>query len=273
MPTPRRPTSTRSCPAPQALPAGDARPARRCALPASSVLMHAAGADGWGSMKAQFRRADASGARYRADLRRRRAGARRGRAEAAARRRIARSARVPLADVAAWARDPHRIIAGLPESARSQPSWPPISTSKNRNSSTSSRRSGSSTATSITWVADRRARRPTPAWNGWNWWQRDQGAKAGAMYDELDQAVAGRRRRARGADLRRHEGALSAHRLHAAGRPARRASSQPRRARPTRRAPTLAWVAEQRRPRTSTRPSRACAWPACCSTRRSTTRR
>jgi histidyl-tRNA synthetase len=29
-----------------------------------SVLMHAAGAEGWGSMKAQFRRADASGARY-----------------------------------------------------------------------------------------------------------------------------------------------------------------------------------------------------------------
>jgi histidyl-tRNA synthetase len=26
--------------------------------------MHAAGADGWGGMKAQFRRADASGARY-----------------------------------------------------------------------------------------------------------------------------------------------------------------------------------------------------------------
>jgi histidyl-tRNA synthetase len=29
-----------------------------------SVLMHAGGADGWGSMKAQLRRADASGARY-----------------------------------------------------------------------------------------------------------------------------------------------------------------------------------------------------------------
>ena len=26
--------------------------------------MHAAGADGWGSMKSQFKRADASGARY-----------------------------------------------------------------------------------------------------------------------------------------------------------------------------------------------------------------
>lgn len=27
------------------------------------------------------------------------------------------------------------------------------------------------------------------AWNGWNWYQRDQGAKAGAIYDELERAV------------------------------------------------------------------------------------
>lgn len=27
------------------------------------------------------------------------------------------------------------------------------------------------------------------ALNGWNWWQREQGAKAGAMFDELDRAV------------------------------------------------------------------------------------
>jgi predicted negative regulator of RcsB-dependent stress response len=27
------------------------------------------------------------------------------------------------------------------------------------------------------------------AFNGWNWWQREQGAKAGAMFDELDRAV------------------------------------------------------------------------------------
>jgi predicted negative regulator of RcsB-dependent stress response len=26
-------------------------------------------------------------------------------------------------------------------------------------------------------------------WNGWNWWQREQAVKAGAMYDELDKAV------------------------------------------------------------------------------------
>jgi predicted negative regulator of RcsB-dependent stress response len=29
------------------------------------------------------------------------------------------------------------------------------------------------------------------AWNGWNWYQRDQGAKAGALYDEIEQAVGG----------------------------------------------------------------------------------
>jgi predicted negative regulator of RcsB-dependent stress response len=27
------------------------------------------------------------------------------------------------------------------------------------------------------------------AWNGWNWWQRDQAAKAGAMFDALDKAA------------------------------------------------------------------------------------
>ncbi|RVU45467.1 YfgM family protein [Rubrivivax rivuli] len=28
------------------------------------------------------------------------------------------------------------------------------------------------------------------AWNGWNFWQRDQGVKAGAMFEELDRAAA-----------------------------------------------------------------------------------
>jgi predicted negative regulator of RcsB-dependent stress response len=27
------------------------------------------------------------------------------------------------------------------------------------------------------------------AWTGWSWWQRDQGIKAGSMYDEFDRAV------------------------------------------------------------------------------------
>jgi predicted negative regulator of RcsB-dependent stress response len=29
------------------------------------------------------------------------------------------------------------------------------------------------------------------AWNGWQWWQRDQAVKAGAMYDELERAAQG----------------------------------------------------------------------------------
>jgi predicted negative regulator of RcsB-dependent stress response len=28
------------------------------------------------------------------------------------------------------------------------------------------------------------------AWNGWQWWQREQGAKAGALYDELERIAA-----------------------------------------------------------------------------------
>src|SRR5688572_20025655 len=27
------------------------------------------------------------------------------------------------------------------------------------------------------------------AWNGWNWWQREQAAKAGALFEELDKAA------------------------------------------------------------------------------------
>ena len=27
------------------------------------------------------------------------------------------------------------------------------------------------------------------AWNGWNWWQRDQAIKSGSMFDELDKAA------------------------------------------------------------------------------------
>jgi predicted negative regulator of RcsB-dependent stress response len=29
------------------------------------------------------------------------------------------------------------------------------------------------------------------AWNGWNWWQRDQAIKAGSMFDQLDKAAQG----------------------------------------------------------------------------------
>ena len=130
-------------PGPQALPTAIAacETLRAAGL---SVLMHAAGADGWGSMKAQFRRADASGARHalvfgddelaRGEVAR----------QAAARCRRAAARWSALADARLVGPHPHRIIPGLPE----DPSpWPPNSTSKNRNSSISSRRSGRNTAT------------------------------------------------------------------------------------------------------------------------------
>jgi histidyl-tRNA synthetase len=67
-----------------------------------AVLMHAAGREGWGSMKAQFRRADASGARHAlifgADERARGEASLKPLRDAAGGQRA-----VPLADVASWA--------------------------------------------------------------------------------------------------------------------------------------------------------------------------
>jgi predicted negative regulator of RcsB-dependent stress response len=40
----------------------------------------------------------------------------------------------------------------------------------------------------ITWVVTL-ALAAFAAWNGWNWYQRDQGHKAGAMFDELERAA------------------------------------------------------------------------------------
>ena len=142
---PQRSTSTPSCPAPQALAGRRGRRARRCAAPGVAVQMHAAGADGWGSMKAQFRRADASGARYALVFG----------DDELARGEVAVKA---LRDAAQAQR---LVAAGRPRRVGSRPSphnprfarrsarhGHAISTSKNRNSSTSSRRSGSNTATS-----------------------------------------------------------------------------------------------------------------------------
>ncbi len=53
------------------------------------------------------------------------------------------------------------------------------------------------------------------AWSGWNWWQREQGVKAGAMFEELDKAVAANdaeRAQRVMADLKeRHPGTTYAH--------------------------------------------------------------
>ena len=88
------------------------------------------------------------------------------------------------------------------------------------------------------------------------------------MFDELDTAAQAGDADQRGARLRRHEGALSAHRLHAAGRPARRQGRSSRRARPTPRArASPGSPSNAHRGRVPDR-SRACAWPACCSTQK-----
>jgi histidyl-tRNA synthetase len=89
------------------VPDGDALPAAMAVCETLrahgiAVQMHAAGAQGWASMKAQFRRADASGARYAvvfgADERARGEAALKPLRDASAAQRL-----VPLADVAAWA--------------------------------------------------------------------------------------------------------------------------------------------------------------------------
>jgi histidyl-tRNA synthetase len=89
-------------PGPQALPAALAAcEALRAA--GLSVQMHAAGSDGWGGMKAQFRRADASGARHALvfgdDEMARGEVAVKALPDATAPQRL-----MPLADLASWAR-------------------------------------------------------------------------------------------------------------------------------------------------------------------------
>ena len=100
--------------------------------------MHAAGAEGLGSMKSQFKKADASGARYALifgadELARGEVAVKALRDAAAPQRRSA--ARAVDGSAAAQQRaDSPCIIPGSPDD---NTPWPPNSTSKNRNSSTS----------------------------------------------------------------------------------------------------------------------------------------
>ena len=97
-------------------------------------------------MKSQFKRADASGARFALVFGADELARGDGRRQAAARRAAPRSALRPLADAAGLgARVAHRIIASFcpprapPSRGTSQPNphtWPPISTCKSRNNST-----------------------------------------------------------------------------------------------------------------------------------------
>jgi hypothetical protein len=117
--------------------------------------MHAAGAEGMGSMKSQFKKADASGARYALVFGAQELAAGHGGGQAAARDRDAGldNRRCPLADaVSAWAHaaaHDRRLQSPAPTIDRfSNPIMATHYTSKSRNSSTSSSTSGRSTATS-----------------------------------------------------------------------------------------------------------------------------
>ena len=128
----------RSCPAPRRCRAR-CRPARRCAPPACRCRCTPPAATA-GQHEVAVQEGRRQRRALRADLRRRRAGARRGVAEAAARRRRAAAHRCALADVAALGRrpSPHNPrFARCSSLERSDSPWPPISTSKSRNSSTS----------------------------------------------------------------------------------------------------------------------------------------
>lgn len=81
------------------------------------------------------------------------------------------------------------------------------------------------------------------AWNGWNWWQRDQSVKAAAMFDELEKAAqAGDAERAGGIfkDLRERYGRT----VYAAQGGLLAAKAQADKAKADDAQATLAWVAE-----------------------------
>ena len=186
MPTPWCPTRPR-------MPHGDARARSRCAPQACACRCMPPGRRP-GSMKSQFKKADASGAALCADLRRRRAGARRGRAS----RRCATAAARRSQPLAAGRAGPlWAATLQSPASRQLDSAWQPISTSKNRNSSTSSSISGTPTATSITWVAaSLRARRLRRLERLAVLAARARPRRPRALYDEVERSGAGRRHRA-----------------------------------------------------------------------------
>jgi Uncharacterized protein conserved in bacteria len=109
------------------------------------------------------------------------------------------------------------------------------------------------------------------AWNGWNLYQSDQGAKAGSLYDEIERAAqdvdADRATRIFADMKERYPRATFTHQ---AGLVAARVESEKGQYDAAK--ASLAWVADHASDG-GYRRSRACAWPACCSTPPSTTMR
>jgi hypothetical protein len=99
------------------------------------------------------------------------------------------------------------------------------------------------------------------AWNGWQYWQRDQALKAGAMFDELERPPSAGDADKAGrvlADLKERFPATPMRSRAVCWRP--RCSST--RARPTR--PRPAWPGWPTRPADDEcAASRGCAWPPC----------
>ena len=97
--------------------------------------------------------------------------------------------------------------------------WPPISISKNKNSLSQLKHFWNQYGNLITWTLIL-VLGAFAAWNGWNYWQREQAVKASVLYDEVDKAAQSGDADMAAARLRRRQGALSTHRLCGAGRPA-----------------------------------------------------
>ena len=139
----------RSCPMPQPMPLV-LRSLQALRAAGVSVQMHAGSAEGMGSMKSQFKKADASGARYALIF---------GADELAQGAVTVKSLRDgtgaqvqrPLDEPAAWAATPQGlpgVLTTIAGSDRTTSTWQNISTSKNRNSLPRSSTSGTSTAIS-----------------------------------------------------------------------------------------------------------------------------
>jgi hypothetical protein len=145
-----------------------------------AVVMHAAGKEAWGSMKSQFKKADASGARHALIFG----------ADELARGEVAVK---PLRDAAApstttrwptlpaWRMNCSTHNRGLFRLA-------PMATQldlQEQEQLDALKAFWKTYGNLITWVLIL-VLGAYAAWNGWQYWQRDQGIKAGAMFDELD---------------------------------------------------------------------------------------
>ena len=101
-----------------------------------------------------------------------------------------RSDQVSLGDVASWAANPHRIIARLPARIRERSDMATHLDLEEQEQLDQLKAFWKQYGNLITWVLVI-ALGGYASWNGWNLYQRDQGAKAGSLYDEFERAAQG----------------------------------------------------------------------------------